>query len=159
MSTASRPSKASLYVRPSLTLSESAMRSRNASATRERRAGYTTTERVLFGGRVVEVGEWPLAAWKPRGMGGRERESMAVRSDADAADMDMDLSCPTLARSRRNPGPGAVRAESEALLEQVALVEATMEGSTRVVETGEMLSDDERVAVGPAVDVMSSWRG
>ena len=39
------------------------------------------------------------------------------------------------------------------------LVEASMEGATCVVETGEMLSKDERVVVGPAVAVISSWSG
>ena len=81
----------------------------------------------------------------------------AVRRDADAADMDMVISCP--ARSRRKVTPEAVRAESEALLEQFVLVEATVEGATCIVETGEMLSEDKQVAVGPAVAVISSWRG
>ena len=81
----------------------------------------------------------------------------AVRRDADAADMDMVLSCP--AQSQRKVTPEAVRAESEALLEQFVLVEATVEGATCIVETGEMLSEDERVAVGPAVAVISSWSG
>ena len=37
------------------------------------------------------------------------------------------------------------------------LVEAAMEGAMCVVETGEMLSKNERVAVGTAVAVISSW--
>lgn len=34
---------------------------------------------ILLGRWVVEVGEWLLVGWKPRGMGGQERESMVVR--------------------------------------------------------------------------------
>lgn len=52
-----------------------------------------------------------------------------------------------------------VRADSEDRRVEVLRSElAAVEWSTRVLDTGEMLSEEERVAAFTAVAVVSSWR-
>lgn len=82
-------------------------------------------------------------------MEGRERASNTVRIEFEVEDTDKDLSA---GWSRRNRGPGMVRAESE---ERRDVLAGPMKWSTRVDEAEEELPRDERE---PGMRAVSSWR-
>ena len=71
LSTASRPSNASVYASPSLTRSESVIRERNASATFESNAGYTMGVRRDTGTRPCDVAFLSSAEIVREGTAGR----------------------------------------------------------------------------------------
>lgn len=117
------------------------MRSRNASATRDSNAGYTTG---VFRTWRTETGEFRPSC--NDGIGGREVRfcSNTVRIGVVAADIDIDLSCAV--RSRRPPGSlGTVLADSEDRREDVtdAWSISVIEGSDE--DTGEVLITEERI--------------
>lgn len=108
LSTASRPSKASLYASPSLTFSDNDILVRKASATRDRRAGYTIGVRR-------GVGEArPTAIEGIGGFGPFMRPSSTARDCGVDADADRErVRSDALTRSLMVLGGwGMVRTES-----------------------------------------------
>jgi len=124
LSTASRPSNAFLYVRPSLIRSVTGIRSRNASATRESNAGYTIGVFLTW---RREVGEFRPSCGDGR-IGGREERLFSTmgRVEIIAVAADIDIERSWAVRSRRDPDIfGIVRADSDDRRDEVVAGEST----------------------------------